>query len=158
MSRRDRIPALDEIRRDVLHLLTREAELEHGLDELMVLAVRPEVVVSILVIALLLFAPRPFADECLVRVGADDVLPVGVRKLLRHDKRDAEQHLARRVVAEREMVGETEVADVPVIEHIDELSAFLHIACQPVWSPGDDAVIFSRLEVIEHGTKQRAFV
>ncbi len=64
----------------------------------MVLAVGEQVVRVILVITVLQMAPRPFPLGGFAAVGAGDVLGVLVAVLLRHDERDAEEHLARRVV------------------------------------------------------------
>jgi len=147
------------VSRDVLLRRALEAETEHVHDELVVLAVGEEIVGVVLVVAVLQMAPRPFPLGGLPTVGAGDVLGVLVAVLLGHDERDAEQHLARRVVREHEPVGKLDVHDVAVVEHVDDFAALPHVARKAVWRPRDDALVFdARLEVVQHRAKLRASV
>ncbi|MFH1252712.1 MAG: hypothetical protein V1664_00040 [Candidatus Uhrbacteria bacterium] len=58
----------------------------------------------------------------------------------------------------RKMVGKLDVLDVEVIEQINDLPAFFHIASQTVRCPSDYAFILAGFEVVNHCSKQRSFI
>ncbi|OGL95256.1 hypothetical protein A2348_02970 [Candidatus Uhrbacteria bacterium RIFOXYB12_FULL_58_10] len=156
VRRLDGISALDKVRRDVLLRRTFEAEAEYVPDELVVLAVGQQEMCGAPVISVFGVASCPLAFGGLAIDGVRDIERMLVNVLFRHDERDAEQHLTRRLVREHEPVGELEVFDVALVEHIDYLARLLHVARKAVWRPREDGVERASADGLQHGAELRA--
>jgi hypothetical protein len=155
----DRIAAFYEVVGYLFERFALNAHPKHVLDELVVLPVGAQVVQFIFPVAMFEVTACPFAFCRLVANGAGDVLRVLVAVLLRHDERNAKKHFARRVVVVDEVVGELDVLNVPVVEHVDYLAAFLHVAGKAVRCPRDDALVaVAVFELVEHGAEKWATV